>query len=94
MARREDFNFFQNKSCRYFPCHDTTPKEEFNCLFCYCPLFAYADCGGSYITLEDGTKDCSRCTRNHDKDSWRFIIGRLREVNQYEVNFNKLGNKT
>ena len=47
------------------------------------------DCGGRYEMLESGIKDCSACTRNHDKDSWKFIIGKLRNANNYVVKFNK-----
>jgi len=71
-------------------CHDGVSEDDFNCLFCYCPLYAYSDCGGSYITLEDGTKDCSRCTKNHDKHSWKFVVNKLREVNEYKIKFNEV----
>ena len=39
----ENFKFFQHKECEYFPCHKTSNKENFNCLFCYCPLYALGD---------------------------------------------------
>ena len=40
--------FFQNRECRYFPCHTGVPEEEFNCLFCYCPLYTLGrKCGGN-----------------------------------------------
>ena len=39
--------FFQNTECEFFPCHQGISKEEFNCLFCYCPLYALGkECGG------------------------------------------------
>ena len=45
----EHFKFFQNKKCEYFPCHKTKNEEDFNCLFCYCPLYALGDkCGGNF----------------------------------------------
>ena len=34
------YAFFQNTDCEYFPCHKTAHPERFNCLFCYCPLYA------------------------------------------------------
>ena len=34
------YSFFQNTNCEYFPCHATKHPEDFNCLFCYCPLYA------------------------------------------------------
>ena len=34
------YAFYQNTQCEYFPCHKTAHPEDFNCLFCYCPLYA------------------------------------------------------
>ena len=34
------YSFFQHKECEFFPCHPTDHPEDFNCLFCYCPLYA------------------------------------------------------
>ena len=81
--RKNDFNHFQNVDCRYFPCHDTVPLEDFNCLFCYCPLMFIGECGGRYTIMESGFKDCSKCTRNHDKDS--LIKGYISEQEYQEV---------
>ncbi len=36
----ENYKFFNHKNCEYFPCHKTNKPDEFNCLFCYCPLYA------------------------------------------------------
>ena len=88
--RKNDFNHFQNVDCRYFPCHDTVPLEDFNCLFCYCPLMFIGECGGRYTIMESGFKDCSKCTRNHDKDSWKFVIARLREHMDVKVKFSDI----
>ena len=33
------YTWFQNRECEYFPCHKGVREEEFNCLFCYCPLY-------------------------------------------------------
>lgn len=45
----EHYKFFQNKECEYFPCHKVKNTENFNCLFCYCPLYALGDkCGGNF----------------------------------------------
>ena len=35
----ENYKFVQNKACEYFPCHKTSDPENFNCLFCFCPLY-------------------------------------------------------
>ena len=35
MEKTQNSNsFFQNRECRYFPCHTGVPEKEFNCLFC------------------------------------------------------------
>ena len=58
----EHYKFYQNRECEYFPCHEGVAGEDFNCLFCYCPLYALGDqCGGSFEYLDNGIKDCSRC---------------------------------
>ena len=44
------YAFFQNTACENFPCHETKFPERFNCLFCYCPLYALGkDCGGTSL---------------------------------------------
>ena len=35
---REGQSFFQNKACKSFPCHKIENPDDFNCLFCFCPL--------------------------------------------------------
>ena len=51
---KNNFSYFQNTSCKYFPCH-TCEGEYFNCLFCYCPLYALGDeCGGNFTYTEQG----------------------------------------
>lgn len=59
-------NFFSNRACEYFPCHEGIPEGQFNCLFCYCPLYALGPhCKGDYVYTETGRKDCSQCTLPH-----------------------------
>lgn len=67
MANHE---FFQHTDCEYFPCHSGIAPEEFNCLFCYCPLYALGDkCGGDFVYLENGIKDCSNCLKPHRREN-------------------------
>ncbi len=62
-------SFFRNVSCAYFPCHEGVDPNSFNCLFCYCPLYALGPrCGGDYSYTTSGIKDCSQCTRLHEGD--------------------------
>ena len=72
------FTFFQNTDCEYFPCHETEYPEDFNCLFCFCPLYHRGmDCGGKPALTDRGVKDCSACTANHARNSYGFISKRL-----------------
>lgn len=58
--------FFQNTACEFFPCHDGVSVAEFNCLLCYCPLYALGPaCGGMFAYTESGVKDCSACIIPH-----------------------------
>lgn len=68
------YKFFQNDKCEYFPCH--APQEDFNCMFCFCPLYQ-KDCGGNYTILSNGIKDCSSCIIPHF--NYDYIIEKLRE---------------
>ena len=67
--------FFRNLSCPYFPCHEGVDEASFNCLFCYCPLYALGpDCGGAYSYTSAGIKDCSGCTRLHRGDGGADLV--------------------
>lgn len=75
------YAFFQNRECEFFPCHEGADKECFNCLFCYCPLYVLGEkCGGSFTYTKDGIKDCSGCTRPHERDNYEQILARLPEI--------------
>jgi len=74
----EHYKFFQNKKCEYFPCHKTEKPEDFNCLFCYCPLYALGkDCGGNCAYTETGIKDCSNCLVPHGKGGYDHIMKKM-----------------
>ena len=69
------FSFFSHKDCEYFPCHSGVAPEEFNCLFCYCPLYALGDgCGGACKWTESGNKDCSGCAIPHRRANYGRIL--------------------
>ncbi|MGI6212504.1 MAG: cysteine-rich small domain-containing protein [Anaerovoracaceae bacterium] len=75
------FAFFQHKECEFFPCHQTNDPENFNCLFCYCPLFALGDkCGGNYRFLENGFKDCSNCMFPHVRGNYDKVLDKFGEL--------------
>jgi len=73
--------FFQNKECECFPCHETDRPEDFNCLFCYCPLYTLGRrCGGCYAYLPGGIKDCSHCLLPHQRDGYAYILSRWPDI--------------
>ena len=75
------YKYFENKECEYFPCHNGANSDNFNCLFCYCPLYALGEeCGGNTTYLENGVKDCSNCTFPHNKDNYNKIMEKLGKV--------------
>lgn len=75
------YSFFSHRRCEYFPCHPTGDPENFNCLFCYCPLYALGRaCGGNFRYTEKGVKNCSHCTLPHRRESYGYIIAKLREM--------------
>lgn len=77
----EHYNFFQNWECEFFPCHKGVKEEEFNCLFCYCPLYALGDrCGGCFQYLGNGIKDCSACVRPHMRENYDEILAQMADI--------------
>lgn len=76
-----NYKFFSNKKCEYFPCHDVQKEDDFNCLFCYCPLYALGDeCGGKFVYLENGVKDCSNCMIPHSRGAYDYIMGKSKQL--------------
>lgn len=75
---KERYKFFAHKECEYFPCHRTLDEENFSCLFCYCPLYALGrECGGNFIYLDSGIKDCSGCMVPHKRENYDFVMEKL-----------------
>ncbi|CCH49175.1 cysteine-rich small domain-containing protein [Pseudodesulfovibrio piezophilus] len=70
--------FFNNRECQYFPCHTTEKPNEFNCLFCFCPLYFLEDCGGRFRLLESGVKDCTPCLIPHMPKGYDYILKKIR----------------
>ena len=75
------FAFYCNRECEYYPCHKMPEGQDFNCLFCYCPLYALKDrCGGNFRYTESGIKDCSACMLPHNRKSYSYIVGKFKEI--------------
>jgi Zn-finger protein len=76
----DNYKFFQNTACEYFPCHQIEDASNFNCLFCYCPLYLLKDtCGGNF-NYDHGVKDCSKCTKVHELNSYEFVMSKMKIV--------------
>jgi Zn-finger protein len=75
------YKHFQNRACEYFPCHKGAEEENFNCLFCFCPLYALGEqCGGSFTYTDSGIKDCSRCLKPHRAENYDKIMAQMPAV--------------
>ena len=85
------YAFFSNKECEYFPCHKGADPENFNCLFCYCPLYALGDkCGGNFRITEKGIKDCTNCQLPHKAQNYGYVTGKYSELVEL---MNKINNE-
>ena len=76
----DNFSYFKNKNCAFFPCHK---KEDdfFNCLFCYCPLYALGEnCGGNFKYSEGNIKDCSNCLIPHSEEGYQYILSKFSQL--------------
>ena len=74
--------FFSNRECEYFPCHGTDDPDNFNCLFCYCPLYHLRNCPGNPCYIEKGKsqlKVCTECTFPHQPENYDVIVKILKE---------------
>ena len=75
------YSFFSHKECEFFPCHKGADPENFNCLFCYCPLYALGrECGGNFRYLDNGIKDCTNCLLPHSRKSYSLIVSRFMKI--------------
>ncbi len=76
-----DRRFFQNRGCPFFPCHTGVAEKDFNCLFCYCPLYALGEsCGGSFRYTASGVKSCENCAFPHRRENYEKVLARWPEI--------------
>ncbi len=74
------FRFFENRDCRYYPCHEGL--KEINCLFCYCPFYFLSDCPGTPGSTQKGGREirvCTGCTYPHRPENYPEMIHALKE---------------
>ena len=78
---KNNYGFFQNTDCEFFPCHKVSDTGSFNCLFCYCPLYALGkNCGGNFSYTQNGIKDCSDCLIPHREGGYKYVIDRFPQI--------------
>ncbi|WP_321308477.1 cysteine-rich small domain-containing protein [Marinifilum fragile] len=74
----ENYKFVQNTKCEYFPCHKVKNEADFNCLFCFCPLYMLGDkCDGNFTYTDNGIKNCSECTLPHSKNGYDHVMSKM-----------------
>ena len=72
----DNYSRYSHTECEFYPCHKF--NGEFNCLFCWCPLYALKDkCGGNFSYNKKGIKDCSNCTIPHSKKGYEYILSKF-----------------
>ena len=77
----KEFKFFSHKECEFFPCHKTSNQNDFNCIFCYCPLYALGEkCGGNFVYTKNGVKDCSNCIFPHKRENYDAVIEKFGKI--------------
>ncbi len=79
--KTEHYKFYSHKECEFFPCHKTEHEETFNCLFCYCPLYALGrECGGNFRYTENGIKDCTGCMVPHGTGAYDHVMSKMKQL--------------
>jgi Zn-finger protein len=77
MSQTNNFKFFQNIACEYFPCHKGIDPKDFNCLWCFCPW--YYDCGSKKETK------CENCTFPHQRNHYDWMIQGIKSISERNV---------
>ena len=77
----KEYSYFSHRACEYFPCHKDADPNNFNCLFCFCPLYTLGSkCEGSFTYLANGNKDCSNCLYPHLRENYDAIMEKYPDI--------------
>lgn len=88
----KEYSFFSHKKCEFFPCHEGADPDNFNCLFCYCPLYPLGEkCGGNFRIMENGRKDCKRCLVPHRRENYGHVVGKYGEIAELMKKVKEMG---
>ena len=78
-------DYFRNLDCECFPCHEGVGRDNFNCMFCYCPLYAWGkNCGGTFTFTDKGVKDCSCCVFPHVQENYPDMLERIKKMHNMD----------
>lgn len=72
---KNSYKYFENRECEFFPCHKGL--KDFNCMFCYCPMYNENKCLGNPKYIDAGEKrikDCSECLFPHRAENYEKIM--------------------
>ena len=81
---KNDHRYFENRECRYYPCHEGI--SHLNCLFCFCPLYGMRECPGDpkFTEKETGLKKvCTDCIFPHEAGNYERIIELLKKMGYF-----------
>lgn len=82
---KNNSRYFNNTECEYYPCHRIESENtDFNCLFCFCPLY-FIECPGNFKIIENNgksIKDCMDCKFPHIPENYDKIIKILKETDR------------
>lgn len=80
-TQTKNYQYFSHKDCEFYPCHPGADPGNFNCLFCWCPLYTLGpDCGGNFRYNERGLKDCTGCLFPHKRENYPRISARYQDI--------------
>ncbi|MFR6561455.1 MAG: cysteine-rich small domain-containing protein [Eubacterium ventriosum] len=78
----KEFSYFSHRKCEFFPCHKNADGNNFNCLFCYCPLYTLGDkCGWRILGIWImGLRIARDCLYPHFKENYGKVVERFSEI--------------
>ena len=79
MIMENSYRFFENRYCRFYPCHEGI--SDLNCMFCYCPFYQDENCPGNpeYKQISGKTlRVCTECLFPHLPENYDVIMDILR----------------
>ncbi len=81
IGKAKNIPFSVIKNVSFFRATKVADPQDFNCLFCYCPLYALGiECGGNFKYTEKGLKDRTGCLLPHKRRNYGYVTGKYQEL--------------